>query len=124
MFDLHGVLENAPHVYQPLMQTMRACGHYVIVCSGPTISQIYLELDKLGYKKGEHYDLVISVIDFLQSQGVEFETDEKGNLWTSDEIWWKSKGDIARLHNIDIAIDDSEEYKANMSLGVTFLLMK
>ena len=122
MFDLHGVSNKMPELIKPMMKTMRACGHTVIICSGPTMSKIDLELAALGYSIHHHYDFVVSVVDFLADNGVKFRYDEKGNPWTDDDTWFCSKGMIAAKFNVDIVIDDSPEYQLYMPENVAFWL--
>lgn len=124
MFDLHGVIETQPEVFKPLMKTMRLAGHKVYICSGPHIGRIKSELLALGYSLNHHYDEVISVADYLNSEGIEFKYDDNDNPWTEPEIWWGSKGKICKKYHIDIVIDDHEEYMMNLEPPTIFLLMK
>ena len=123
MFDLHGVIESFPEIYKPLMKTMRDSGHYVIICSGPRMSKIMNELEVLGYIQDVHYDKVISIEDYLSSQGIIFKYDNRGNPWTDDKIWFCSKGQIAKIFNVNLVIDNSIQYKDCMPDGVQFLLL-
>ena len=40
----------------------------------------------------------------------EIEYDVNGNLWVDDMLWWPMKGKFCKMYNIDVIIDDSEEY--------------
>ena len=123
MFDLHGVANRMPELVKPMMKTFKACGHKVIICSGPTTNKILDELYHLGYESGKHYDNVVSVVDYLADvKHIKFEYDEKGDPWTDDETWFKSKGWIAKSICADIVIDDSKGYKDNMPVNVAFWL--
>ena len=125
MFDLHGVSERMPELIKPMMKTFRHDGHYVIICSGPDTQKILRELKDLGYQQNHHYDAVISVVDYLRNnRGVVFTYDEKGDPWTDDETWFKSKGWIAADFGVDIVIDDSLQYKENMPENVMFWHMR
>lgn len=124
MFDLHGVANKMPELIKPMMKTMRACGHTVIICSGPTMSLIDKELEALSYSIHHHYDYIVSVVDFLSEEGVIFSYDAKGDPWTDDATWFASKGLIADRHNVNIVIDDSPQYKDYMSENVAFWLWK
>jgi hypothetical protein len=124
MFDLHGVIGEYPDLFKPFMKSLRILDHKVFVCSGPTLPKIKQELEDLGYRRGWHYDEVISVVDYLVANGTEFEYDEKGDPWTDDETWFKSKGEIAKLNNIHIMIDDSEKYKQFVDKETLFFLVK
>lgn len=122
MFDLHGVANKMPELIKPMMKTMRACGHTVIICSGPTMSQIDKELESLDYSIHHHYDYIVSVVDFLSEEGIIFSYDKKGDPWTANDTWFASKGLIADRHDVDIVIDDSPQYKEYMSEKVAFWL--
>ena len=123
MFDLHGVANRMPDLIKPMMKTFRACGHKVVICSGPSTNKILDELYLLGYESGKHYDTLVSVVDYLADvKRVKFEYDKKGDPWTDDETWFKSKGHIAKEIKADIVIDDSPQYKGNMPENVAFWL--
>ena len=124
MFDLHGVIGEHPELFKPFMKTLRNSGHEVYICSGPTKVKILQELLDLGYYEDRHFDKVISVVDFLKDQGAHFDYDCYGNPWTDDDTWWRSKGKIAELNEIDLMIDDSEQYHEHILGNTKFLLMK
>lgn len=125
MFDLHGVANKRPDFIKPMMKTFRACGHKVIICSGPTISIILDELNELGYESGHHYDDVISVVDYLAGvRGVKFTYDKRGNPWCEPKVWFQSKGFIAFDNGVDVVIDDSPEYEEHMPKGTAFWLWR
>jgi hypothetical protein len=124
MFDLHGVSEEMPELIKPMMKTFRNQGHVVIICSGSPTSKLIKELFELGYKPEHHYDHVVSVVDYLRNQGVVFTYDEKGDPWTDDETWFRSKGQIAKELEVNLVIDDTERYREYMPEGIKFWLVK
>lgn len=124
MFDLHGVIETYPVIFKPFMESLKLAGHKIFICSGPVPKKIRKELDDLGYIKGQHYDYMISVVDYLIGEGHKILYDENGDPWVDDKLWWSTKGDIAKLAHIDIVIDDRLEYKGNMPPGILFLQVR
>jgi hypothetical protein len=121
--DIHGVLDQAPHVVGCLMKFMRREGHEVYILSGPPMEQIGRELGEMGIKKGEHYDHVFSIVDYLKNSGVEMRQDDKGDWWCEDDDWWSSKGSFCKEAGIDVVFDDSRKYMPNMPAFTEFHLV-
>lgn len=112
-FDFHGVIEKYPDIMKPFMQSIRHI-MWVIVLSGPPEEQIKKELNDAGYTQGVHYDLIISVVDWIKSQGIEMNLNKNGSWYCDDDIWWASKAKICKEKNISILIDDKLEYKEHI----------
>jgi len=123
LFDLHGVLEAYPLLFRPILKSLRCTKHAVYIASGSIPKKLITELKELGYKQGIHYDLAISVPDYLTSLGIPVTYDERGP-WVDDNTWWSSKALICSEYKIDMMIDDSIQYKDFLFTDTKFLLMK
>ena len=113
-FDLHGVLDTKPELYGPMIKVLKSAGHEIFILSGPKRIDVLEQLKKLPLYIGPPFE-ILSVVDFLEDNGVEFNWD--GNHpWTDDETWWDSKARICKEKGIDILIDDSIRYKPAFDL--------
>lgn len=108
-FDFHGVLESYPDKFKPLLKSLRS-GNEVIILSGPPYDQIKGELSAAGYYLFEHYDEIISVVDWIKSKNIKMKQHQDGSWYCSDGIWWSSKALICEQFNIEILFDDKIEY--------------
>jgi len=125
--DLHGVIDSDPdwfsHVLGWFLLDCDACE--ICIVSGPPKADIEAELAKMGIHQGSYFDEIYSVVDHLKEKGVEMWQDEKNTWWTYPETWWKAKAEICEKHNIDIMIDDREEWGEQFKYVKTkFLLYK
>jgi len=133
-FDLHGVLrpsnsqlkntvdlgyfidgyEGARRFFvgylQDVLKSFRERDIEIWVVSGPPADEVKAELTELGYVKGEHYDHVDSVADYLKDTGVEMWQDEKQTWWASEGNWWSAKAAICAMRRIELLADDKKEY--------------
>lgn len=133
--DVHGVIDTDPERFKRMMKGFRKpLTHFenmklelppsnkVIVVSGPPADQICQELNDLGLRKDEHFDEVVSVVDFLKERNAKMWLDEKGTWWTDDRTWWSSKGRICKAKGIDVLIDDQIRYRPTCKKhGVVFI---
>lgn len=124
MIDLHGVLDQDVFFYQNFLSLFIQNGHEIFICSGPTYKKIYDEITVLGYIQNQHYTKILSVTDFLIEKNVDHYFDSIGNFWTADPIWWSSKGEIAKIFNIDLMIDDTEKYGINVPQTTKFFQVR
>jgi len=122
-FDVHGVIADRPDLFKPLLKMFKTNNIGVIIISGPTKQKITDELVKLGYTN-EHYDEILSVVDYLKSKDVKMWLDYKKDWWANEKDWWNSKGEMCKLNNIDVLFDDSEQYKPGMPDETLFILFK
>jgi len=109
-FDFHGVSQKYPEVFKPLMQLLRSVGAEVWIVSGPPMKQMLTEITQAGYFAGVHFDNIISVVDYLKSQGVNMWKNENDSWEADASEWWQSKSKICNLYGIDLLIDDSPKY--------------
>lgn len=122
-FDVHGVMADRPDLFKPLLKLFKKNNIEIFVLSGPTKNGIIEELDSLGYTN-EHYDHILSVVDYLKAKNVEMWKDKKNTWWTTEEYWLSSKGEICELYDIDLIFDDNEQYKAYMPKKTLFILFE
>ena len=108
--DLHGVADAFPTIVAPVLKFLRESGTKVIFISGPPAGEVFQQLSSLGYEEGCHYDLIVSVVDFIRSKDYAMWQDTQGNWWTDDAIWWSSKAKICEEYSVDVIIDDSPKY--------------
>ena len=108
--DIHGTIDSDVELFQKFLKELIKSGDTIYIISGPPVVDMRSELDKLGFKLNEHYNKLISIVDFLKSFRIKLWQDEKGNWWCDDTAWWESKARICHMNNIDILIDDRTEY--------------
>lgn len=126
-FDFHGTINKYPDTFKKLMKFLMQESsienpieeNLIYILSGPPKNQIIKELTKAGFIKNIHYDIVASVVDWLKSSGAKMRQDKKGDWWTDDETWWKSKRRICKEYGIDILFDDKLQYKKGMDQNKT-----
>jgi len=95
-----------------MTEDLTKSGNDVYICAGSKRIEAEKKLDKLGFKKNINYIFLISISDILSSSlpAAEIEYDVNGNIWVDDMLWWPMKGKLCKIYNIDVIIDDSEEY--------------
>lgn len=112
--DFYGVLEeckNNQELKDLLKYISLSSEHTLFIVSGPPIYQLSNELYKAGYYYGTHYNLAISVVDFLKEViNADMWQDNKGNWWADDKVWWQSKYFICKYFSIDVLVDDLAKY--------------
>ena len=73
-FDLHGVITSDPKLYKSIMETLCQINDIkVLVISGPKKDQVEKELHHLGFKKGQQYNDILSVVDYLLDKKENYE---------------------------------------------------
>ena len=121
--DLHGVADKYPAIVKPCLEALHTLGVEIIFLSGPPKEDVGRELHKLGYIPHNHYDGIISVVDFLRESGTHMWKDHKDTWWCSDEDWWSAKAKICRKEGITVVIDDSPQFEPYFDEDVTFILV-
>lgn len=119
--DLHETITSDPEMFKVLMAALMADGIEVIIISGPPKAQIKKELRVL---KITQYDSIESVVDFLLDCGHEHRRDDKGDYHFDNKVWWQSKALICAALNIDLMIDDKEQYGEHFVGKCRFFLIK
>ena len=120
--DLHKTITSDPEMFVDLMRSLKS-SHEIAIVSGPSKGQIIAELEELDIGT-LYYNSIISVVDFLLSCGHPFKTDDNGNYHFDNIVWWQSKALICAAHDIDLMIDDKEEYGKYFIGKCRFLLLK
>jgi len=114
--DLHGVIDNDVEWFKEILETIHLRTFITVhIISGPSTEEIKAELDKLGFKKGIHYEGISSVVDYLKYAEVKMWKDHKDTWWANDDDWWGAKAAICEKLDIDIMIDDKDGYKEAFS---------
>lgn len=113
--DFHGILEECKdsHIVKLLLEELRK-HYFVYIVSGPPIEKLTVELMEAEYEIGKHFDAAISTVDFMKSKGVKMWKDGLGDWWTDEATWNASKGMVCCSYEIDILIDDMEEYRSSV----------
>lgn len=110
-YDLHGVLNTNPEQYKGVMKALCDTKDIEVwVISGPKSEDVLKELNTLGFRVGEHYHCIASVIDFLIANGKEYKVDKNGNYWFDEKEWWSAKAKICKEYEVYSLIDDHVEY--------------
>lgn len=113
--DIHGTIDSNPEFFRNNLKEIIENGDSVYIISGAPAGQMSIDLSELGFNLGEHYNKLISIVDFLKSCRTKLWKDKKGNWWCDDEIWWKSKARICHVYNVNVLIDDRVEYSENLN---------
>ena len=123
-FDFHGVLQSYPDKFAPMMKALREAGIVVSIMSGPPRAGMLEESAEKGYKRGEHYDHLISITDYLQEiKKVKMWQDPQGNWWGAEEDWWGAKADLCIEFKVDVLYDDSIKYLKYFQDSKTLFLL-
>jgi len=109
--DFHGVIDDDIEWAKAVLEDLMSSDFNIDIISGPPKADIEKELNKHGLYQGLHFDIIFSIVDFLQEENIKMWTDEKGRWWASEEDWWSSKAGICEKHGVDIMIDDKERYQ-------------
>lgn len=111
-FDLHGVLNDMPETFQFLTEAILEKGGEVHIITGSTTEKALIELENLGFKKGNHFNEVIGLPDYLKSLGCNSVRYNKefNNFEYSNEDWDSAKGLYCRENGIDLHFDDTLKY--------------
>lgn len=120
-FDFHGVLNKYPMKFHKLMEDLIKTKNNIYIISGPPYTQIQEELRNAGYICLIHYHHIISVVDYLKRSKAKMYQDAKGDWWTDNDTWWKSKANICKENSIQILYDDKIEYSKTMDENTLFL---
>ena len=119
-FDIHGVVDKFPDIFTTLGRIFVNAGIEVHIITGsPDGPMIQAELYKAGMIKGVHYTHFFSILDYNESLGNSVQYDKYGYGWCDNDIWNKTKGEYCKNNNIDLMIDDSDEYHKYFDLDKT-----
>jgi hypothetical protein len=105
--DIHGVIDLKPAFFRTFIDRARANGHEIhIITGGQKKPKLLNQLKDLGI----NYDYFFSVSDFLIEQGVPVHFEDSNNPWFDIDQWNKIKSMYCAKQEINIHIDDSDQY--------------
>lgn len=117
--DFHGVIDKYPELSAATLFAPGDTEVYVVTGSKSTPEFIArLEQYKIIYKA------ILSITDYHESIGTTIKYDEKGNPWIDEELWNSAKALLCEQNDIDILIDDSEEYGRYFKGKTRYFLLK
>jgi hypothetical protein len=105
--DLHGVINERPHLFAMLTNLLVTNGHRVHIITG---SQQELEMPILS-DMGIAFTDFFSITDYHISIKTEIEWRTPDNPHLPSELWDPAKATYCREKNIDLHLDDSDVYK-------------
>jgi hypothetical protein len=110
--DIHGVITDDMDAMRKLAECVMLSGvlNQVHIISGPPVKFIKEELEQLGFKEGQHYSHIFSIVDHHLAAGTQVVFDENGHAWTDEYTWDKTKADYCLREGINLHIDDSDQY--------------
>jgi len=121
--DLHGVIDDDPDRFKDICIGFTCWECCVYIISGPPEDEIEKELKKHKIYRDKHFGAILSVVDHLKEKGAKMWQDDRDRWWASDEEWWRSKAELCEKHNVDILIDDKEEWGEHFkNIKTKFLL--
>ncbi len=103
--DIHGTIDAHRPFFAEMSKLFKQAGHEVHILTGP--SKEKLKPDELKDIQFTHF---FSVVDHCLAKGAVVVYDENNNPWMDQYEWNRAKGDYARMHNLDLMIDDSTVY--------------
>jgi hypothetical protein len=105
--DIHGVIDAKPQVFSALSHGLIEQGHEVHILTGPKFAKV----ESLLKQHNIAYTHFFSIVENAVKNNIGVRWADENNPWIDDKtIWDRSKGDYAKLHQLDLHIDDSEDY--------------
>ncbi len=106
--DIHGCIDFNPEFFATFSSTMVESGHQIHIMTGSEIKPAIIA-ELRGY--GVMWTHLFSISDYYKDKpGIKFWRDEKGQPWVDPELWNKAKGIYAAEHQLDLVLDDTQEY--------------
>ena len=112
-FDLHGVIDDLPEVFQFITSAIIQAGGEVHILTGSMTDIALKELNKLGYIKGTHFTHVQGIPDLLLEFGatVTGYHPEIGNPEFQKSSWEIAKAIYCSDNKINLHFDDTIAYE-------------
>lgn len=105
--DFHGVINSLPIFFGEMSRLFIAAGHEVHIITGKELSKEYIEeINKTGVK----YTCLFSIITHCKKVGYKVVYSDPENPFIDKNVWDRIKSAYCLLNNIDVMIDDSNEY--------------
>lgn len=120
--DFHGVIDQFPKIWIPIMTSLIKDGHEVHILTGARQETFQKEMKKIGWDiPHTHF---FSVSDFIQNHypdQIDL-TDPDRPLVADKTLWDSIKGHYAKDKQLDAIIDDTPHYRHYLS-DIPFILM-
>ena len=116
--DIHGMIDYDPEFFAILSKTLVESGHQIHVMTGSEIQPAIIA-ELRGY--GIYWTHLFSISDYYKNKpDIQMWRDERGRPWVDPELWNLAKGLYAQEQNLDIVLDDTEEYGKYFSTSFGF----
>lgn len=118
-FDIHGVITRYPSFFADMSSILIHRGHQVHIITGakqtPERCQRLKDL-------GVVWTHFFSIVDYIESTGVNIRYDEKNQPWIDEELWNKAKAEYCERVGIHYHVDDSDIYGQHFKTTEYFLI--
>ncbi len=116
--DIHGLVDYDPKFFAIISQLLVSNSHDVHIMTGAELSpKIENELKANGIVWTHFF----SISDYYAAMPVvKMWRDERGRPWVDPELWNKAKGLYAAEHQLDLVLDDTQEYGNYFSTSFAF----
>jgi hypothetical protein len=105
-FDIHGVVDTCPRLFNQLAWVLMEARHEVHIITGPSRIIAEKELARVGMP----YTHIFSIVDHYQAKGMQIQYDKNERPWMDPYLWDRAKGEYCQRQGIDLHLDDSDIY--------------
>ena len=105
--DFHGVITANPKLFSHLTNIGKTLEHEIHIITGRRITEEFKEQLKWF---NIYYTHLFSISDYHHKIGTPMTGYDIGQPKIEDEIWNRTKGDYSRENDLDLHVDDSQEY--------------
>lgn len=110
-FDLHGVAMERPEFFSEISRALVAGGIEVHIITGKRREELAGELETFGFHEGVNFTHFFSITDYHVAKGTSIEW-VGDKPWMDEYEWNKSKRDYCLREEIDLHLDDTDDYIA------------
>ena len=110
--DIHGVIDTNPEFFSMVTKALHAAMFEIHILTGSHIKEKKIK-EKLS-QWGISYTHIFSIADFHRDKGTKMWGDE-ANPWMDQEMWSKTKAEYCKEHNIQLCLDDRDDYFKHFS---------
>lgn len=104
--DYHGVIDSNFKMFSELSKLFKSNGHEVHIITGNPLDDDFLKILKDNEVEYTH---LFSLLDYHKSKNTHIEY--RDNKFFIDPVLWdQTKSEYCKKHQIDLHIDDSDEY--------------
>ena len=108
--DIHGVIDTKPKLFVSLAKFVISHGDEVHIITGVPFDHEAWDNLKSFNDGEEWWTHRFSITEYLKAEGHLGTQDKEGRWHFQDKLWDMAKGIYCVKNNIDLHIDDSEEY--------------